>query len=99
MSITNGVGRFAAAVFAALAISGASAVAEEAAGLIQVDFTNVAFAQTAGPTSIPIGHVDFCQRYRAECGAHAGITPAAALSQPLWEQLVAVNNRINSEII
>lgn len=86
-------------MLAAMAIGGGSAWAEETAGFMQVDFTNVAFAQTTGPTSIPIGHLDFCQRYHEECGAHPGVSPAAGLTQPLWDQLVDVNNRINAEII
>src|SRR5690606_2869946 len=82
------------AALAVLAFSAGGAQADSG-----VDFTNPAFARTIGPTSIPIGHMDFCRRHGDECGAYASVSDAAALTQPRWEQLVSINNRMNTEIV
>lgn len=98
MSITARLAGWAAAFAAALVISSGPVMAQDAA-ILQIDFSNAAFAQTVGPTSIPIGHVDFCKRYRAECGPNATIAAAEPLTEIRWQQLVAVNNGVNSEIV
>lgn len=89
----------AAAAFAAIVLSVGTAGAEPWGEIINVDFSNVAFAQTVGATSIPIGHVDFCRRHLDECLPHHDVAPAAALTPARWQQLVRVNNRINTEIV
>ncbi|MBU1305522.1 MAG: transglutaminase-like cysteine peptidase [Alphaproteobacteria bacterium] len=64
-----------------------------------VDLTNPAFAQTAGPTSIPIGHSEFCKIHRSECGAFKRVVEVEELTESNWRKLVAVNDRMNREIV
>jgi predicted transglutaminase-like cysteine proteinase len=64
-----------------------------------VDFTNLAFAPIVGPTSIPVGHAEFCANHRDECGANASVSDAIELNETLWEELVSVNTRMNAEIV
>lgn len=64
-----------------------------------VDLGDPAFAQTSGPTSIPIGHSEFCKVYRSECGAPKRVVAVEELSESNWRKLVAVNDQINREIV
>jgi len=65
-----------------------------------VDFTNVAFVQTAmGTTSIPVGHAEFCQTHADECRPHANPVAAVTLTGALWQQLQAVNSHYNQAIV
>ena len=64
-----------------------------------IDFTNVAFARVVGATSIPVGHAEFCRTHRGECGPNANPVSAQVLTERNWAQLVAINARINSEIV
>lgn len=65
-----------------------------------VDFTNVAFVQTAmGTTSIPVGHAEFCRTHANECRAHANPVAAVTLTGALWQQLQAVNSHYNQAIV
>ena len=64
-----------------------------------VDFNNPAYAPTLGPTSIPIGHAEFCRFHQDECGPYASTSDVVTLTQERWEALVGVNNRMNSEIV
>lgn len=63
-----------------------------------VDFTNVAFARVSGPTSIPIGHIEFCKTHRDECTMHARVVEAMPLDDMRWNQLLRVNAEINARI-
>lgn len=64
-----------------------------------IDFTNVAFIQTsAGTTSIPVGHLEFCQSRPAECRPHDQVVPATVLTDANWQQLVSVNTYYNQTI-
>src|SRR3546814_3370948 len=65
----------------------------------QLDLTNVAFAPVTGPTSIPIGHTEFCKLHRDECGAYAHVVEATVLTESRWAELVQVNNALNSSIV
>lgn len=85
------------AIVAALAITVATLT--PAAADTRPDLTNPAFAPTLGPTSIPIGHAEFCKSHRDECGAYANLAEATALSDERWQQLISVNNRVNVEIV
>lgn len=80
---------------AALLVAGVGA----AGAASQVDFSNPAFAPVAGPTSVPIGHAQFCKIHRDECGANAHVSQVMALSEGRWQQLVGVNNKMNTEIV
>jgi predicted transglutaminase-like cysteine proteinase len=83
-----------AAVVATLVASLTPALADPV-----VDLTNAAFAPTLGPTSIPIGHAQFCQFHASECGPHETVTGTIVLTEARWETLVRINNRMNSEIV
>lgn len=65
----------------------------------QVDFTNPAFAQAGKQTSIPVGASEFCKANRGECKANPNAAAASALSQARWDELVHVNNLVNSAVI
>ncbi|MHB1110636.1 MAG: transglutaminase-like cysteine peptidase [Devosia sp.] len=64
-----------------------------------IDLSNPAFAQVTGPTSIPIGHSEFCGTHGDECGINARIVEVTELSEARWTQLVSINNRMNSSIV
>ena len=79
------------AFFGALfVISMSSAGAGEAQGS--------AFMATAGRTSQPIGHYDFCKRYAAECDVRSEGSSRVTLTPELWNQLVSVNTSVNLAI-
>lgn len=65
-----------------------------------LDFTNIAFVQTAtGTTSIPVGHAEFCKTRPEECRPHANPVSAVTLTSALWEHLQAVNSYYNQSIV
>ncbi len=65
-----------------------------------LDFQNVAFIQTAtSATSIPVGHAEFCRARPAECTPHQNPVGAVTLTEPLWQQLLAVNATFNQQIV
>jgi predicted transglutaminase-like cysteine proteinase len=64
-----------------------------------LDLNNAAFAPTLGPTSIPIGHAQFCKSHNDECRPNASVTEVAKLTDDKWEALVATNNQMNTEIV
>jgi predicted transglutaminase-like cysteine proteinase len=51
-----------------------------------------------GPVSSPIGHFEFCKKYREECARIAEPSGPAALSEAAWAAVRQINDRINSEI-
>jgi predicted transglutaminase-like cysteine proteinase len=64
-----------------------------------LDFSNVAFVQTtAGTTSIPVGHLEFCSTHPGECRANERIVPATELTDNNWQQLVSVNAYYNQNV-
>ena len=75
---------------------GAAAAPVQAAQLI--DFTNAAFIQTSGPTSIPYAALELCQRVKPACAPSATATPAVTLTAALWKQLLFVNDYYNTTI-
>jgi predicted transglutaminase-like cysteine proteinase len=64
-----------------------------------IDFDHPAFAPIIGPTSIPIGHAEFCANHRDECSPNGSVLDAIELTEERWQLLIAVNNRINTEIV
>ena len=82
----------AAAIVALLALTSPAAASQ------LVDYTNVAFAPVNGPTSIPVGHADFCKRYPTECVANTQIVDDVQLNGDKWQQLLAVNTYFNTTI-
>lgn len=93
MSIRTSILSMAAAALAGLLLSVAPASAAN------IDLSNPAFAQVTGPTSIPIGHSQFCKVNPDECGANPGVVEAIELTEERWAQLVAINNQMNTEIV
>ncbi len=50
---------------------------------------------TAGITTRPAGHNDFCRRNPAECRVKTKVEPRVHLTAERWNELVAVNNEVN----
>ena len=69
------------------------------AAAASVDLSNPAFAQTSGPTSIPIGHSEFCKTHRSECGANRRVVDVEVLTEARWQSLIAINDRMNRDIV
>ena len=102
MSIAKSVKRaIGLAVLGALVAIAAPADAASSSGRAtqQVDFTNVAFAQVTGTTSIPIGHADFCRRFPAECQMNPVVVNDVHLTAANWQQLLDVNTSFNTSIV
>jgi predicted transglutaminase-like cysteine proteinase len=59
---------------------------------------NGASMAVGGITSQPIGHYDFCQRYRQECGPNVDLMPVR-MTNNNWETVNAVNLQVNTTII
>jgi predicted transglutaminase-like cysteine proteinase len=53
--------------------------------------------QTAGLTSQPIGHYEFCKARPVECQVHVDAAPMR-LTEVRWAQLIAVNDLVNQTI-
>jgi predicted transglutaminase-like cysteine proteinase len=56
---------------------------------------NAARMNTFGPTTIPIGYYQYCERYSDRCARPAG-APSIALTQENWNQIIQVNSAINA---
>jgi len=83
----------------AIAVLAASLAFAAPAAASNVDLSNPAFAQVTGPTSIPIGHSEFCKTHGDECGVYAGAVEVTELDETRWTQLVSINNNLNSAIV
>lgn len=57
-----------------------------------------AFMVTAGKTAQPIGHYEFCRSHVDECGVRSAGLTQVRLTPGLWNQLVAVNARVNLSV-
>lgn len=64
-----------------------------------IDLSNPAFAQVTGPTSIPVGHSEFCRTHGDECGVYTSSVDVTELNEARWTQLVDINNKLNSSIV
>lgn len=71
----------------------------QGAGADQIDLTNPAFAPIGNPTSIPVGHAEFCKSHRDECGVNANAVPMTILTEARWQQLLQVNAVINAAVV
>lgn len=89
-SITRTLG---AALIALLALTAPSAASQ------LTNVNNAAFAPVTGPTSIPVGAAEFCQRLRSECAANAKVVDAVTLDPAKWQQLLDVNADLNATIV
>jgi predicted transglutaminase-like cysteine proteinase len=64
-----------------------------------IDAGNPAFAAIGGPTSIPIGHAEFCKTHRADCSPNAHVVDMVELDQSRWERLLEINAAVNMAIL
>ena len=97
MSNTNTIRITVSGTLVALVMFGSPANAANATAQ-QVDFSNPAFAPVTGTTSIPVGANDFCKRSRTDCAPNSRVVDVETLTSARWEQLVAVNDQVNSAI-
>ena len=73
-------------------------VAAAAPAMAQDGRIQTAYAATAeGQTSIPIGHMEYCQKRPYECQPLAIAAPVA-LTDDLWRELQDVNNYFNTTV-
>ena len=87
-------------IVAAVAALAAGLSAAQSQTLLVANFDDPAFARVVGPTSVPIGHADFCKRHRSECGpTGAAGDGVVGLTESRWQELVDTNNRLNTEIV
>ncbi|MEA2839726.1 MAG: hypothetical protein QOF41_1056 [Methylobacteriaceae bacterium] len=67
--------------------------APSAAGAMQSTF-----APVGGPTSVPYGWVDFCQRYRGECEAPELTSADVNLTPKTMKEIERVNQWVNANV-
>ncbi len=53
---------------------------------------------TAGRSTQPVGHYEFCQSYVEDCRRHAQVETPVALTRELWAEVVEVNNLVNTMV-
>src|SRR4051794_28031695 len=58
-----------------------------------------AFMMVAGLTTQPVGHHDLCKRIPIECKERSGDDAPVHLTLERWNQLIAVNDNVNTAII
>jgi predicted transglutaminase-like cysteine proteinase len=83
------------AIFSAVlaaALSGLAPVAAQAQG----DASKI--MPVTGPTSPPVGFVQFCRQNLADCTATYSVKPVMALTRVRWDQLVTVNRDVNQAV-
>ncbi|KXF78810.1 transglutaminase [Paramesorhizobium deserti] len=78
--------RFAIVASVATVLAGSVGIAEAAQRL-----------SAGGLTSIPYGHMEFCQRNRGQCGAHR-VLPPIALTSARWKTIERVNRSVNAAV-
>jgi predicted transglutaminase-like cysteine proteinase len=59
------------------------------------DIAPAPFMAKAGLTTRPIGHSEFCKRHQSECRVKSGSEKRVHLTPARWNELVAINNRVN----
>ena len=53
--------------------------------------------QTFGGTTVPIGYIDYCRRYKSRCKERSRES-AVKLTQENWRRLIDINSFVNSAI-
>lgn len=82
-----------AGLLLALSIAGTGAASA-------IDFTNVAFIQTAaGNTSVPVGAMEFCRTHTSECQPNDKVVAATSLNESNWQQLLTINAYYNQNVV
>lgn len=61
-------------------------------------FSSSAHMKTAGRTSQPIGHYEYCARYSSDCRIKSRDVKAPKLTRKRWDELVSVNSFSNNTI-
>lgn len=59
---------------------------------------HAAFMRVTGKTSQPVGHFELCSRMPDECNEMTRDTTPAHLTVTLWNELIAVNDNVNTAI-
>lgn len=59
---------------------------------------NSAHMKTAGRTSQPIGHYNYCKLYKSDCQIRSSRTKAPTLTRKRWNDLVKINTFSNNTI-
>ena len=59
---------------------------------------NGPYMKTAGLTSQPIGHYEYCERYSSDCNIKSWNAKATKLTKQRWSDLVEINNFSNNTI-
>lgn len=54
--------------------------------------------KTLGKTSQPIGHYDYCKRYRKDCNIKTRSTAPVKLTRKRWAEIVSVNSHANDAV-
>jgi len=54
---------------------------------------------TGNLTSQPVGHYEFCQKLPSECTERTPKEAPIELTRPLWAEMIAINNSVNTRII
>jgi len=71
-----------------------------ASALETVDFNHPAFASVGDqPTSIPIGHAEFCRVHSDDCATNYDFVAATTLDEGKWQELLQVNADFNNSIV
>ncbi len=83
--------RFVTSIFALALLGIAGLTAANAQG-------QAAFMQVLGKTTQPIGHHDLCARMPIECRERTPSEQAVRLTPALWNELIAVNDNVNTAI-
>ena len=56
------------------------------------------YMKTAGTTSRPIGHDQFCRQYSSECNERSARSYKVKMSNKRWRELVSVNADVNLSV-
>ena len=59
---------------------------------------SIAHMPTAGRTSQPIGHHNYCKIYHADCNIKTGNTKATKLTREHWNDMVEINSYSNQTV-
>ena len=58
----------------------------------------VRFMESRGPTSAPVGFIQFCRTNMPDCVGSAPTPPKMVLTKARWDELLAVNTDVNTRI-
>lgn len=67
-------------------------------GLVATANAAEPFMATAGRTTQPVGHYNFCQKLPEECSQKTVRRSPVQLTRALWAAIVEVNNAVNLEV-